>query len=820
MVRPHWQKLSERLESLGRHNLRDRSDSVEQLIRENGITFHADALAGAENRPWQLSVVPFVLGNAEWQVVAAGLQARTRLLEHVLRDLLGEQRLIRERIIPGELLWCNPAFHRAYHKLDGDSQKLHIAAADLARGSDGVWRVVGDRTRAPSGLGYLLENRIASSRALPTLIRLSNVLRLASFFETLQKHLQSVAPQEHSNPRVALWTPPSGSYREFEDTYLARYLGLTLVQGSDLAVRDGRLNLKTLGGLQSIQVLWRHISDRRCDPLELDPTSIEGVTGLLGCIRRNRVAVINSVGSVLAQTPALMPYLDAAHQFFFGGPLQLPSIRSYWCGDAQHLPYVLDHVDTLIFREAMSVTSHPPTTTATMSAEQREQFVSQLRDQPHRYVAHEPMSYSTTPVWIDGEIKTRKVALRSFQLNAGEQVEVLPGGLARVGVDELELMRSPVSGQMTLDCWITSDQPVDQQKTLLVDSKTKVQLRRGGDELPSRVAEHLYWLGRYAERGEAVARVLRTTLERIAGEENWDALTEVRRLIYALASMGQIEPSFAVDSFVANLPQVEQVLPASVLDADQPRGLVRTVESVLTNATAVRDRLSLDAYRIVQRTYQELTRPVGGSAGDQAITISEAIERVAKLIADLLALAGVIGESFVRTHAWQFLELGRRIERADLTCDLLTTTLCPPTENGRDVCLAVLETTDSSMTYRSRYMNLVRLGPVIDLLVTDETNPRSLRYQLDRIAELMDQLPSVDAPVGLSVIQRIVLDMQYQITTADPIELSQLGSDGTLEKLRTMLSGIAKQLPKLSDGISARYLIHTESTQLLTGSER
>jgi len=731
--------------------------------------------------------------------------------------------LVRERIIPGELLWSNPAFPRAYHNLDGDSQKLHVTAADLARGADGIWRVVGDRTRAPSGLGYLLENRIASSRALPTLIRLSNTLRLASFFETLQKHLQSLAPQDRSNPRVALLTPPSGSYREFEDTYLARYLGLTLVRGSDLAVRDGRLNLKTLGGLQGIQVLWRHVSDRLCDPLELAPASTEGVTGMLGCIRRKSVAVLNSVGSVLAQTPALMPYLDAASQFFFKCPLQLPSVQTYWCGDPQRLPHVLAHVDELIFRNAMAVTSLPPVSTATMASAEREAFLEKLQSAPHAYIAQEPLPYSKTPVWSQGRINTQKVALRSFQLNTGDRVEVLPGALARVGHEESELLRSPVSGQMTLDCWITSDQPVDQHKTLLVDSKTKIKLRRGGDELPSRVAEHLYWLGRYAERAEAVARVLRTALDRIGGEENWDNLAEVRRLIYALASMGQIEPSFAVDSFVANLPQVEQVLPASVLDVDQPRGLIRTMEAVVNNATAVRDRLSIDAYRIVRRAFQELTQSVAGSGGPVAserITIGEAIERVATLIADLLALAGVFTESFVRTHAWQFLELGRRIERADLTCDLLTTTLCPPTENGRAICLAVLETTDSSMTYRSRYMNLVRLGPVIDLLVTDETNPRSVRYQLDRIAELMDQLPTVDAPVGLSAIQRIVLDLQYKVTTADPIELSQLGSDGTLENLREMLAGIAKQLPKLSDGISARYLIHTESTQLLTGTER
>ena len=409
-------------------------------------------------------------------------------------------------------------------------------------------------------------------------------------------------------------------------------------------------------------------------------------------------------------------------------------------------------------------------------------------------------------------------------------MEVLPGALARVGHDELDLLRSPVSGQMTLDCWVTSDEPVDQHKTLLPGDRTAIKLRRGGDELPSRVAEHLYWLGRYAERAECIARVMRTTLQRISGEENWETLAEVRRLVYALAAMGQIEPGFAVDSFVANLPQVEQSLPASVLDRDQPRGLLRTMESVIHNATVIRDRLSIDAYRIIQRAYLELNRPSllavrgqrgpDGTANGSPLTAGEAIERAGTLVVDLLAFAGVTHEGFVRTHAWQFLELGRRIERAEQTCELLTTMLCPATQEGQAVCEAVLETTDSLMTYRSRYLNLVQLPPVVDLIVTDEVNPRSVRFQLDRIASLMDQLPSSDGQVGLDVIQRMVLELQYRVTVADPHQLCETDDDGALGRLAELLKSVNEDLPQLSEAISARYLIHTEATQQLTGTGR
>ena len=821
-VRPHWLKVTKEIDALGCQALKERSNAIEQFVRENGVTFHATDDAGESNRPWQLSVVPFIIGSAEWNSLSSGLAARTMLLETVISDLLGPQRLIREGIVPGELLWANPFFYRSYHELEKSQQKLHVVGTDLARGADGVWRVTGDRTRAPSGLGYLLENRVVTSRVMPSLIRHSNTLRLVSFFESLKEHLYSLATKRRDNPRVVLLTPPSGSYRAFEDTYLARYLGLTLIQGSDLAVRGGELHLKTLGGLQPIQVLWRHVSDRRCDPLELDPTSTEGVTGLLRCVRRKSVAVVNTVGSVLGQTPALLPYLDTAHQFFFGGPLGLTSARTYWCGDPGHFKYVVDNIDSLNFRNAFGVSGGAAIVASEFSAKEREAFIAALHAKPEAYVAQERLTYSKTPVWTGNQIEPQKATLRSFQLLTANGVKVLPGGLARVGHDQLELSRSPVSGQMTQDCWVTSDLPVDEHRTLLPDATTVVKLRRGGDELPSRVAEHLYWLGRYAERAEGIARVLRTTLARIAGEENWDRLPEVRRLIHTLAALGQIEPSFAVEPFVANLPHVEQNLPASVLDREQPRGLVRTLESVMHNTIAVRDRLSIEAYRIVQRATQELTAPTNLPSidGVRSISIGEAIERVGRVIIDLLALAGLTSESVVRTHVWQFLELGRRIERAENTCELLVATVCPPTDDGKPVCEAVLEVCDSFMTYRSRYKNLTKLAPVIDLLVTDETNPRSLRFQLDRIAKLMNKLPSVEGPVGLDAIQRIVMDLQYRVKTADPIQLCETGDDGALVHLETLLKQIADDLPRLAEGVNARYLIHTEARQFLTGTGR
>ncbi|QDT05459.1 hypothetical protein K227x_38590 [Rubripirellula lacrimiformis] len=814
-IRPSWQLLAAHVEQLGLAGMNERESTIDQLLRENGTTFlveNENEGEGRQNRPWQLSPVPLVIDSESWKKVEAGLAQRTRLLEAVLGDLLGRQRLVKERIVPAELLAANPIFQRAYHGVPSfGGTRLHITATDMARAKDGAWWVVSDRTRAPSGLGYLLENRIITSRVFPRLVRQSNTRRLAHFFESLRVHLRSLAPAMRENPRVALLTPGVDSYREFEDAYLARYLGLTLVQGTDLAVRGGRLNLKTLGGLLSIEVLWRHISDRKCDPLELLPDSTEGVTGLLRAIRGGNLAVANAIGSVMAQIPALMPFLPGANRFFFGEDLKLPSVATYWCGGPKELQYVLDNLDTLAIRGAFAVTGTSPIHPQELSSEARSELVSAIKANPREYIAQERLPHSTTPVWNDGKWQPWHVALRCFQLQTERGVEVLPGALARLSPTERSLGRSAHSGQMAQDCWIASDHPVDSDATLLAPADAKIVLKRSGDELPSRVAEHLFWLGRYAERGEAIARLLRTTLTRLASENELHELPELPRLVAGLAAIGQIEPDYAIAPLEVSMPRLEDMLPASVMDAGQPRGLQSTIGSVIHNAMVVRDRLSIDAYRIIQRAEADLNAPLAER------NIGRLIERMNGLIVDLLGFAGVLSESFTRTHAWQFLELGRRLERAYQTAELLSATLVPVGRGERAVCEAVLETSDSLMTYRSRYLNLVRVAPTLDLLVTDETNPRSIRFQLDEICRVLDQLPNSSSSVGLGHDEKLALELVHYLRMADPNDLSESGDADRRIKLQRLLDRMLEVLPELSNVIAARYLIHTGATQSLTG---
>ncbi|TWU18727.1 circularly permuted type 2 ATP-grasp protein [Allorhodopirellula heiligendammensis] len=822
-IRPQWAAIEHLFNQIGASGLSDRSVQIEQLVREHGLTFQFDN----DKKPWQLGTVPVALEDHDWRALSSGLAQRVRVLEAVLDDLLGSQILVRDRVVPREIVWGNPHFYRAYHRLEqtggiptpngapaaARAKRLHVTAFDIVRGDNGRWWVTGDRTRAPSGLGHLLENRIVLSRALPHLHRRANVLRLAPFFESLRSHLRALSPHAAENPRVALLAPGSGSYREFEDAYLARYLGYTLVQGRDLAVRGERLNLKTLGGLLPIDVLWRHVSDQNCDPLELDPNALEGCTGLLQTIRDGNVAVVNSIGATIAEMPALLPFLGAAARKLLGEELTLPSVATYWCGDEGPCRYVLNNLDKLIVRGAYAVKEFEPLIPEQMTAEQKGELVRSIKAQPHRYVGQERLSHSLTPVWSDGKLRPWHLTLRSFQLQTADGIEVLPGGLARVSPRPELLGGSAVSGQMTQDCWIVTDDPVDHEATLLPLESEPIRLRRSGAELPSRVGEHLFWLGRYTERCESIARLLRTTLTRLAGEDELDELSEMPRLTAALAAMGQLEPDYAIEGLNGAMPRLDVMLPDSVFDCSTSRGLQSAAVGALRNASAVRDRISLDAYRILRALHNQVvvqSRPRGGN-------VIAAIERLNHCITLLLAFSGLAAESLTRTHGWRFVLLGRRIERAHQTAELLLATMTEPMGSESNLCEAILDATDSLMTYRSRYLSLMQPAPTIDLLVTDESNPRSLRFQMQDIEQVLLELPTSAAHVGLGEDERIAADLMRRLLVANVTDLSHCGPEMKRDALADLLDKICTAMPTLANAIEARYLIHTSVSQSLTG---
>ena len=801
-LRPQWRTLAENLQALGSRELSRRWEQAQRQIISHGVTYNPYDNSGSGVRPWALDAVPLVVEEEEWQTLTEGLAQRAELLELILRDLFGPQRLLRDKLIPPDLLFGHPGYYPAYRGLQaGLKRQLHLYAADLARSTDGQWWVTGERTRAPSGLGYVLENRIVTARMLPSAFRRCRVQRLAPFFIQLRETLRELATRFQDNPRIVLWTRGPSSHSYFEDAYLARYLGYTLAEGGDLAVRENRVMLKTLGGLLPVEVLLRRLDDEDCDSVELNSGSTTGVPGLLEVVRNGNVSLLNPLGSRLVESPIWLAFLPAIAKTLLGGELQVPSVATWWCGEPEPLQYVLEHLEELLIRPAYRVSEAAPIYPADLSQSEREELVARLKQNPARYVAQEVVERSTAPAWSPSGPEPWRLALRAFLVANGEGFMALPGALARISDDPRILDHAMTHGERSQDVWVRSAGPIE-QVSLLPSQHESQALRRSGAELPSRVADNLYWLGRSVERTEGTARLLRTTLAALSNE--WDNDAEERPLLRALAEQGQIEPDYAVSELSEPLPDIRDVLPTAAFDTRLPRSLRTTVNEVVRLASTVRDRLAIDMWRTVRRI-DEACRPPDAA---HPVDATEFIGMLDDVIGDLLSFAGLVSESMTRTQGWRFLDLGRRVERAWQTASLLRSTLCERTSHEFSILESVLQTADSMMTYRTRYLASLQLPTVLDLLLTDETNPRSIGYQIAAIAEHVDHLPRSEAQAVRSPEQRMALALQNAVRLADVFDLSRTSSDGRRDHLERLLRRVTDQLPKLSDAVSSRFLLH------------
>jgi uncharacterized circularly permuted ATP-grasp superfamily protein/uncharacterized alpha-E superfamily protein len=712
---------------------------AQQIIRENGVTYNVYGDPKGMARPWKLDPIPLLISPADAEFLESGVIQRGLLLEKILHDLYGEQRLLKEGLLPPELVFGNPGFWRPCHgvKLPGE-RFLHLYATNLGRTSAGEYRVLGDRAQAPSGAGYALENRIIMSRTLPEAFRDCRVQRLANFFRTYLETLRSIAPRHRDNPRIVLLTPGPKNATYFEQAYLARYLGISLVEGGDLTVRDHRVYLKVLGGLQQVDVVLRRLDVDLCDPLELRADSLIGVPGLVSAVRAGNVAVANALGSGAIETPAMMPYLPKLCRHFFGEDLRIASVPTWWCGQAEGLKYVLEHLDSVVIKAAYFVGKEDPIIPSELSAAARASFLDQVRAHPRNYVAQEKLSLSTAPVMVDGQLQPRRVVLRTYiAASSGGGFHFMPGGLTRVSGQGDSCIVTMRGGAGSKDTWVLASGAVNTY-SMLRPSHLPVELNRGGGDLPSRSADNLFWLGRYAERAEGTVRLLRGVLARLSDRSGVTEIPEMPALIRALALHSEIPIAALTEASEAAMQTIENQILKIIFDAST-RGSLAWVLSELHRVTSsVRDRISIDMWRAIN----DLTR---FPQANELPTISDILELLNRTIITLSAFGGMAAESMTRSEG--------KLERSLAMANLLKGTLVTPVPVEGPVLEAILEVADSSMTYRRRYMGTLHVEPVLDLLVFDETNPRSLAAQLVQLSEDVDQLPRQKTKASLSVSQ-------------------------------------------------------------------
>ncbi len=851
-IASHWQPFVQALNTLGLEEMAARHKDAVRLLRENGVTYvvHGEKQG---HRLWELDPIPLIISNSDWESISAGLTQRAELLNLILKDLYGEKRLIKEGLVPPEVVYAHAGFLRPCNELLPSSNNLLLTyAADLAKDSSGNIWVLSDRTQAPSGAGYALENRTVLARTLPHLFGEVGVHRFSFFFRAMQNSIAELAPHQKDNPHVVVLTP--GPYNEtyFEHAYLANYLGYTLVQGDDLTVLDGRVWLKSLDGLQPVDIILRRIDDVFCDPLELRQDSRLGVAGLLEAIRQGNVVVVNPPGSSILENPALIPFLPNIAKQLIGEDLCLPSVTTWWCGQPKYRDYVLTNLKKLVVKPIYRQPNARPLFGTELSATELDTLRAQINAQPHLYVGQEYINFSTTPSLIEGKLQPRRAILRSFLFAEKEGYAVMPGGLARCEGEAGELTVTIQDGGVSKDTWILAPEP-EQHISLWQHSKSGPIISEDSQGLSSRSAENLFWVGRYAERAEGHARLLRITLDKIKmglessplgqplpsavftethGEESRDVseLAYLRSMLRSLTGLTSSHPGFVSKGGQG----VESELLSIMLDTKNNGSLVSTLQSLVSAAYAVRDRWSTDTWRVmngIENLCDALEKNISKDENLQLqFTPNDSDERTLQhiqteldqLMIYLSALSGLNAESMTQTIGWVSLDMGRRVERALLLIVLCRSSLVAVQEEWIEHLLleSILAAAESLITYRSRYRSTLHLPTALEMLLLDETNPRSLVYQLKRLQEHIRDLPREKSGYRLSEEEQLILEALTQLQLSNTFQLAQRSEQSTQRQgLEKLLVRLAQILIEISDVLTQTYFSHVQGPQQLVTTD-
>lgn len=859
-VNPHWHAFMQALDTLGLTEMASRDEEVKRLLRENGVTYvlHGER---QEHRPWELDPIPFIISNTDWQTISDGLTQRAELLNRILMDLYGDRTLIKDGVIPPEVVYAHSGFLRACVGLvpPGFPFLLNYAA-DLARGPDSNIWILSDRAQAPSGAGYALENRTVLARALPNLLGEVGAHRLSFFFRALQNsvadlqyQLESavrIAPHEIDNPHVVVLTPGPLNETYFEHAYLANYLGYTLVQGDDLTVWDGRVWLKSLDGLRPVDIILRRVDDTFCDPLELRQDSRLGVAGLLEVIRQGNVVVINPPGSGVLENPGLMPFLPSIAKRLMDEDLRLPSVATWWCGQPKQREYVLANLEDLVIKTIHRQPGERSVFGTQLSKAALDALRSQINANPHLYVGQEHVHLSTTPSLIAGKLEPRRAILRSFLFAEKDGYAVMPGGLTRCAGEKGELTISIQDGGVSKDTWVLASEPephVSLWQRRITEVRGPASTNPAG--LSSRAAENLFWVGRYAERAEGQARLLRIMLDKvkmgkmgletstlgevppstifteIVGEDAREVseLAYLRSMIRSLTGLRSSHPGFVSE----DEQSLEGELLSIMRDTENSGSLVSTLQALLSAAYAVRDRWSTDTWRVMNNiedlctALDKRTSEAGGTDAqiltDLALQETE-LASLDQLMIYLSALSGLYAESMTQTIGWISLDMGRRIERALLLIVLCRSSLVAVQDDWIERLLleSVLAAAESLITYRSRYRTALHFPTVLELLLLDEHNPRSLLYQLKRLEEQIRALPREKLGYRLSEEEQLILEALTQLQLSNTVDLSERSEHTTQRRgLEKLLVRLAQILVDLSDVLTQTYFSHIQGPQQL-----
>ncbi|SDA96263.1 Uncharacterized conserved protein, circularly permuted ATPgrasp superfamily [Pseudomonas sp. NFACC15-1] len=803
-VRTHWRRLFDQLQRSTPAQLLQRQALLARQIQENGVTYNVYADPKGADRPWELDLLPHVIDPQEWQHLSAGIAQRARLLNAVLADLYGPQRLISEGLLPAELVFGHNNFLWPCQGIvPPDGSFLHLYAVDLARTPDGRWWVTADRTQAPSGAGYALENRMIVSRAFPDLYRDLKVRHLSGFFRTLQETLARQAPSDGESPLVVLLTPGRFNESYFEHLYLARQLGYPLVEGGDLTVRDATVYLKTLSGLRRVHAIMRRLDDDFCDPLELRTDSALGVPGLLEAVRQGRVLVANALGSGVLESPGLLGFLPKINQYLFGEELLLPSIATWWCGEPPVLAQALEKLPQLLIKPAFPSQSFSPVFGRDLSEAQRGQLAARMQARPYAYVAQELAQLSQAPVWQaeDGQIQPRAIGMRMYAVSGKDDYRVLPGGLTRVAAEADAEVVSMQRGGASKDTWVLGEQAPGGEQWKAQRTVGVHDLVRRDPYLPSRVVENLFWFGRYCERCDDSARLLRIMLARYVDGDDPQALQSAVALGESLMLLPE----------EGELP--ERLL-AALLGDDWSFSLRSNLQRLQWAASQVRGKLSRENWQALV----ELQREAMELETEEA-DFGELLDFLNRLVMSLAALSGFALDDMTRDEGWRFLMIGRRLERLQFLSSSLAAFLRSDAVFDQAGLEWLLELGNSSITYRSRYLAVAQLIPVLDLLLLDEQNPHAVLFQLKLVSRTLKRLnDDFAAPRETALPDLVARLSRFDLRCLENPLFGEASLRAALDGLADLLQEVADASGQVSDRLALRHFAHVDDVSQRTVS--
>jgi uncharacterized circularly permuted ATP-grasp superfamily protein/uncharacterized alpha-E superfamily protein len=808
--RRHWRKLFVEIGRMGQRQLSRRWQSGQQLIQSQGVTYNVGSLPDSAEYPWPMDPIPLVIDGREWASIEQAVIQRATLFNAILSDLYGEQRLLHERLLPTALVFASPHFLRpCFGITPPGGVHLHTFALDIARSPAGNWWAIADRTQAPSGMGYTLQNRLLSARALPEIFDQCNVRQLTRFYDTKRNALLALAGDQRLDPTVVLLTPGPHNETYFEHSFLAGQWGFTLVEGADLTVLDRRVYLKTLGGLKPVDVILRRLDDAFCDPLELRGDSLLGVPGLVEAARSGSVVIDNALGSGLVETAAHMAFLPGLCRQLLGEELRMPSVATWWCGQEVPRRYVLDHLKELVIKPAFPRFGRNPEFPESMDGAAYARLVRRIEAQPEEFVAQERVALSTVPARSDSGIVPRHAVLRVYAAWNGQSYTVLPGGLTRVSTQDASLVVSMHLGGGSKDTWVLGGSV--EAASARRQSSVQVPVQQSAQDLPSRVADNLFWLGRYAERVEARVRFVRGLWPALSSEEDFGRGASLETAIRMLAGLSYLSKGASTASLGEQRWSVQRILTEMVYDPSQMSSLRWNLKELRRVAWHLKERLSSDTWRVLQQLESQFSGFAPASADQRYIGGLDLLDNV---VVTLSAFSGLLTENTTRGLGWRFFQIGRRMERATQTIELLR---CSLGAAGTDLepCLRVLlQIADSSITYRSRYPTVLQTDLVLQLLLVDESNPRSVGFQLAALLHQMNRLHESEQANGESVEHSLVLKAVTVVRSSRMADLSRRDTEGNFAALQELTNELKSILWELSDALTTRYFSNLTACRL------